>query len=97
MAEDLRKADGVTRSTLRRTALSLADSRYSVLRRAASAYLRADPPPTGRAVQHVHEGLEALTDAQTDRSAGERVLPNHTPLLLPPADHVTPDDPAKEA
>lgn len=88
VAEDLRKADGVTRSTLRRTAISLADSRHTVLRRMASLYLRADPPPEGRA------GLypSADTNVQTRFTAGAPEWPTPTRLLLPPAQRPANED-----
>lgn len=43
VADDLRKADGLTRPALRRAALSLTRSRSNLLRRAGTRYLRLDP------------------------------------------------------
>jgi hypothetical protein len=90
VAEDLRKADGVTRSTLRRTAISLADSRHTLLRRMASLYLRADPHPAGRA--GLHPGAFADVQTQTRSTAGAPEWPTPTRLLLPPAQRPTNED-----
>ena len=82
VADDLRKADGLTRLALRRAALSLADSRHALLRRAGSAYLRVDPPPADVVELGEAEGQKALEDG---------------PPQLPPGDRDTPRQPAQEA
>ena len=82
VADDLRKADGLTRPAVRRAALALADSRHAVLRRAGSAYLRVDPPPAD---------LIELRDAD-----GQEVLEGR-PVQLLPGDRDMPDQPAHEA
>jgi hypothetical protein len=45
LAQDLRDADGATRTMLRKAALRMAASRQETLKRLGSAYLRSDPPP----------------------------------------------------